>query len=217
MQHVFVETNWVVGYAAPAHRRLADTEALLQRAVSGELRLHLPSVCLTEARATILRKFQPRHEADAIRRFLAWAQSKGELAASEAQGTRRILDKFEHGVKADLKALPARLASLRQHPGLEVFALDDEILERAVALGASEIELKPFDQHVLAAVLVRSERLHAEGTCDVSFCELDADLQPWDRRGNPRRGLTHLYDRAGVWVYGDFELLDPARPPGWGP
>lgn len=117
MQHVFVETNWVVGYAAPAHRRLSDAEALLQRAASGEIRLHLPSVCLTEARATILRKFQPRNEADAIRRFLAWGQSNGEIAPSEALETRRILDKFERWVKADLKALPARLASLRQHPG----------------------------------------------------------------------------------------------------
>lgn len=217
MQHVFVETNWVVGYAAPAHRRQSDAEALLARAGSGALRLYLPSVCLTEARATIVRKFQPRNEADAVRRFLAWAGRKGEITVDEAGTTRRVLDKFEHWVRTDLEALSNRLDSLRQHPGLEIFAPDDEILERAVTLGATDIELKPFDQVILAAVLVRAERLRAEGASEICFCELDADLQPWDRKGNAKPTLTHLYDEAGIWVYGDFELLEPERPPNWGP
>src|SRR5437667_413829 len=50
MKHVFVETNWVVAYAAPAHLQLPAALSLAERAAAGELRLYIPSVCLTEAR-----------------------------------------------------------------------------------------------------------------------------------------------------------------------
>ena len=79
MRHVFVETNWVVGYAAPAHHQHPDARALFERAEAGELRLYLPSVCLSEARFTIPRKLQPRTEADAIRKFLVWARAPNRL------------------------------------------------------------------------------------------------------------------------------------------
>ena len=50
---------------------------------------------------------------------------------------------------------------------------------------------------------------------DLSFCEVDADLQPWDKNGNPKQPLTQLFDHAGVWVYGDFGLSSPERPADW--
>jgi len=40
MKHVFVETNWVVGYAAPAHFQLQDALALTKRAEAGDFRLY---------------------------------------------------------------------------------------------------------------------------------------------------------------------------------
>jgi len=43
----------------------------------------------------------------------------------------------------------------------------------------------------------------------------DADLQPWDKRGNAKQLLTKLYDEALVWVYGDFGMNAPERPDGW--
>ncbi|MGD0012092.1 MAG: hypothetical protein ABSE93_26565 [Terriglobia bacterium] len=42
MKHVFVETNWVVEYGAPAHLRPSTALTLAQRAEAGELRLCLP-------------------------------------------------------------------------------------------------------------------------------------------------------------------------------
>jgi hypothetical protein len=86
------------------------------------------------------------------------------------------------------------------------------MLERAMTLAATDLYLQPFDQAVLAAVLVRAEQLRDAGQHDICFCELDADRQCWDRRGNPRPDLQALYDQAGVWVYGDFELRSPSRP-----
>lgn len=70
MRHVFVETNWVFGYAAPAHHKRLDALELLERARANEIQIHLPAPCLTEARQPIMRKCQPRNEADAIRQFL---------------------------------------------------------------------------------------------------------------------------------------------------
>ena len=89
------------------------------------------------------------------------------------------------------------------------------MLDRAVDLCTLDLSLKPFDYAILAAVLVRAEELRNKGEVDLCFCETDADLQPWDKHGNPKQPLTDLYDTAIVWVYGDFELHAPERPENW--
>jgi len=212
MRHVFVETNWVVDVAAPAHHQKPAARSLLERADAGELRLHLPAVCLGEARRTI-QKFKPRHEADAIRSFVGWGKVIGKIPDTDADVVLRILNMFEIKVNADLKRLDVTLSSLRERQGIEVFALDEAMLERAIELSAGDLGyLQPFDQTILAAVLVRAEGLRAAGAIDVSFCELDADLQPWDKNGNTKAPFKRRYDAAGLWVYGDFDLSEPARP-----
>lgn len=217
MRHVLVETNWVVDYAAPPHRRRPEAIDLLKRAAAGELKLYAPSISLTEARFTIQRKFEPRSEVDAMRGFLAWARSERKIEPDQVAEIRRVLDMFEKSVKNELKQLQARLDSLREPGnGVEVFALDHAMLERAAALGSGDIYLEPFDQAILAAVLVRGERLRAGGETDICFCELDSNLQPWGKRGGPKPELTRQYDRAGVWVYKDYTLTSPERPAGWG-
>lgn len=37
-------------------------------------------------------------------------------------------------------------------------------------------------------------------------CETDADLQPWDKRGEVKQPLAAQYDAAHMWVYGDFDF-----------
>ncbi len=54
MLHVFVETNWVVDYAAPAHRQTPAAHGLMERARKGELKLLLPALCISEARKVIV-------------------------------------------------------------------------------------------------------------------------------------------------------------------
>jgi hypothetical protein len=51
---VFVETNWVFAYAAPAHHKGLDAVELLKSARANEIRIHLPAPCLTEARLPII-------------------------------------------------------------------------------------------------------------------------------------------------------------------
>jgi hypothetical protein len=45
--------------------------------------------------------------------------------------------------------------------------------------------------------------------CDwVGFCELDSDLQPWDKFGDRKTILSDLYNDSRIWVYGNFSLQD---------
>jgi len=82
---------------------------------------------------------------------------------------------------------------------------------RAVELSLQNLDLKPFDQAILAAVLVRAHELRDSGADAITFCELDGDLQPWDKDGRPKEPLHTLYADSGVLVYGDFALETPTK------
>ena len=212
MPHVFVETNWLFAYAAPAHHQVPAAAELLERAQRGEFTLHLPNVCLGEARQAIRTKCQPRTEANALRRFLSWAIPAGDVTPQDGAITRRILDNYESSIQEDLNKLDAKLKILAGLPCLEVFGLDDVMLARATSLALAGIAPKPFDHAVLAGILVTAERLWERGDRELSFCEADADLQPWGRYGDTKPELRAAYDQAHVWVYGDFTLTQPERP-----
>lgn len=215
MRYVFLETNWVVAYAAPAYRQVPAALGLLERASNAELKLFLPSICISEARYPILTKYQVRNEADIVRQFLLWGKEQGIVAAEEEQRTRVVLDRMENTVRTDLSKLDDTLRALKEKPGLEIFDISASMLDRCSALSFEKLGLGPFDQAILASILVRAEQLAAEGATDLAFCELDSDLQPWDKRNNRKNELADLYDRARVWVYGDFLLETPEMPADW--
>jgi len=120
---------------------------------------------------------------------------------------------YESAVLTELEGIEKQVGLLRNHPGIEVFPLNDKMLVRAVELSTENLDLKPFDQAILAAVLVRAEALRDSGVDDVSFCELDGDLQPWDKDGRIKQPLAALYDSAGIWVYDDFAMDNPPKRP----
>jgi predicted nucleic acid-binding protein len=214
MRHVFVETNWVVDYCAPAHQRSLAAIRLLEAANAGSIVLHLPAPCLAEARSVIRVKFQPR-EADRLREYLKWAKANGYVEAVAEEATRRVLDQFESLVKRDLDNLETRLEALKTEKGLHIFPLNMDMLERSILLTTERLDLKPYDNSILAAILVRAHELLKEDQRDLAFCELDGDLQPWDKYGNTKPGLTRLYDDGRVWVYGDFTMTTPEAPENW--
>jgi len=86
------------------------------------------------------------------------------------------------------------------------------MLERSISLMTEKLDLKPYDNSILAAILTRAGELAQGGAHDLAFCELDGDLQPWDRYGKSKPLLTHLYDDARIWVYGDFTMTTPEPP-----
>ncbi len=110
MQHVFVETNWLVGYAAPAHQKIYAAVQPLQKANRGEVQLYIPSICLAECRRPLREKFQVRSEADRVRRFLLWAKEMKIVAAAVDETVRKTLDQMEGLVKRDLGQLDELLA-----------------------------------------------------------------------------------------------------------
>lgn len=215
-KHVFVETNWVVDCFAPAPFATAAALSLLQSARRETLTLHVPSICLSEARAIIRRKFQPRNQADPIRNYLRWAKSNNRIDPESEAAVRRSLDQYEAFILSELSQLEPNIESIRSENGVDVFPLTENMLELAVKLGAEKLELNPFDYSILPAILKRAGDIKADGNdAELFFCELDGDLQPWDRNGNRKPVLARLYDDARVWVYGDFEMSAPARPEDW--
>jgi hypothetical protein len=212
--HVFVETNWVVAHVAPTLFYDPAASELLERARRGELHLHVPALSFSEAHKVVADR-QPRLDFDLIRDFVRGQQGRAILDDKSASAVFTVLSQFEQYAAKDRRDAPARIARLRDEP-LDVFALDERALARSIQIAAeTSLALQSFDLSTLAAVLVRGEALHAAGAC-VSFCTLDRDLQPWDRKSGRRQPeLSALYDAAGVWVYGDFLLDKPARPELW--
>jgi len=201
---VLVETNWVVDVTAPGHLQSPQAIRLLQQADAGEFVLYVPAICLVEARETVPRRFAPRSRSEDFRKFVRWARDEGRLNIADATAAFRVFEQFDQLVASELMKVSERLEALAHHPGLTIFPLSEAMLERQVSIGAMEVSLKPFDLAILAAVLVKSEQLQQEGNPWVGFCELDSDLQPWDKFGARKAILSDLYNNARTWVYPDF-------------
>lgn len=211
---IFVETNWVVDVVAPAHLQNSQAIQLLERADAGEFQLWVPAICLMEARKTVPRRFAPKASSDEFRKFIRWASDEGRIAPEDKAATFRVFDQFDGLVTHELTRVSERLDDLASHPGLSIFPLSEPMLERQVLIGDMDLFLNPYDLAILAAVLVQSEILRQQNGDDwVGFCELDSDLQPWDKRGAKRAILSQLYDDSRVWVYGDFLLADSDEIP----
>lgn len=185
------------------------------RAKIGEFTLHIPNVCIREGRHAIKNKCRPRAEADALRRFLSWGASTGKIKEENVAVTRTVLDQYESSIKLELSRVDDRLGEMASLACIKMFALDDEMLDYATDLALEGIALDPHDQAILASILITARRLWDRGERNLSFCEIDGDLQPWDSEGRPKTLLRSLYDQAHVWVYSDFTLTHPPRPAGF--
>ena len=156
----------------------------------------MPNICIGEARQAILSKCQPRNEANALRRFLSWALPADHVTPADAEAARIVLNKYESSIRKDLDNLDNTFRSLANLPYFQVFGLDDAMLDRATELALAGIAPRPFDHAVLAGVLTRASRLWDAGERAISFCEADADLQPWDRNGNPKPPLRDVFRKS---------------------
>ena len=213
---VLVETNWVVDVIAPAHLQSPQALKLLERAQAGEFELYVPAICFAEARETLPRRFAPRSRSEDFRKFVRWARDSGRVTVQDAKAAFRIFEQFDSLVKHELAKVPERLEILSQNSSLNVFPLSEKMLERQVTIGSMNLSLKPYDLAILAAVIVKSEELLQEDHPWTCFCELDSDLQPWDKSGARKPILSDLYENARILVCGDFLLEEINElPNGW--
>jgi hypothetical protein len=203
MTHIFVETNWVFEFCAPAHRRTPEAQALATRAASGDLVLHVPAVSLREGANAIRQKCKPSANKE-LRAFRLWAQANAKLSASTSAEASTFLDAYVNSVNTDIATLEDRVDAIKTLPGIDVFALDQRMLDRAIALRREVDGLKPFDEAILASILIKAGDQKAGGATSMVFCDLDGDLVPFDRRGNPRKELVTLYAAARITVRQDF-------------
>jgi len=210
MRHVFVETNWLHDYAAPAHHKVPEAVELLERAKRGEFKLHIPNACFREARQSIHTKCQPV-DGPGIHRYIRWAHRNGELNDEQTEQAHQLADRYVQAINKELSNVPSILPNVARLSCVEVFAFDDEMLDFANQLALTKAAQKPFDHAILAGILVASSRLWKQGERGISFAEIDSDLQPWGPKGGPKDELRKLYDDAHIWVYGDFTLQFPAR------
>lgn len=204
MLHVFVETNWVIDFFAPFQPNNPARE-LLRLAALGKLWLHLPAICLNEAENKIrLKSSQAKEAADHIRLFL---RSRPEAISEDDRSLAfRMLEQYEQASRAEIRMLQGRLDELVQSPNVKVFPLDDAMLQKSLTLRGGEFaKLQPFDQAILAGVLVHAERLR-DPTHQLIFCEKDSDLLPWERNQRRRPHLADLYEQAGLTVLPDFQI-----------
>jgi hypothetical protein len=212
MSHVFVETNWLHAYAAPAHHKVPAAVTLLERAQRGEFVLHIPNASFAEARQSIQTKCQPA-DGPGIHRYIRWAHKVGELNDAQADEAHKLAEKYVQDVNKELSAVPTILKNVADLSCVQLVALDDEMLDLANQMSLTNVAQKPFDHAILAAILVSSSRLWNQGERGMSFAETDSDLQPWGSKGTPKGDLRKLFDDAHVWVYGDFTLRFPPRDP----
>lgn len=71
-------------------------------------------------------------------------------------------------------------------------------MDRALEFGFKKSDIEHLDQAVLASAVVRAKRLFVVGNIDRYFCEMDSDLQPWDRTGQRLELLSPEEDDANV-------------------
>ena len=210
IHHVFVETNWLHDYAAPAHHKVPAAVSLLEPAQRGEFILHIPNVSFAEARQSIQTKCQPV-DGPGVHRYIRWAHKNGELNDERSKEAHQLAEKYVQDIYKELNAVPTILKKVADLSSVKMFALDDEMLDLANQLSLTNVAQKPFDHAILAGILVSSSRLWNQGGRGISFAEIDSDLQPWGSKGAPKDDLRKLYDDAHVWVYGDFTLQFPPR------
>jgi hypothetical protein len=142
-------------------------------------------------------------QAKVLQQFRRWAQSTELIDGLTALVTNEFLNQFVNHTNAALANLSARIDEVANTRGVHVYALSEPMLERALALRATLDNLGPFDEAILAAIVVRAEALRDRGPI---FCTRDRDLSALTRQREPRPEFASLYAEAGLSVRTDFQV-----------
>jgi len=138
MSHVFVETNWLQAYAAPAHHKMSTAVDLLERAKQGEFVLHIPNASFSEALQSIQAKCQPV-DGPGIHRYIGWAQKNGQLDDDLAEKAHQRAEKYLQAITKELAAVPEIVSEVARLSCVAMFALDDEMLNLANRLSLRKV------------------------------------------------------------------------------
>lgn len=195
--HVFVETNFLVELLRPFPGPAATL--LYERAQKGEVALHVPWVAVAEARRTLVRKTdEDLGFTDQLVKFAVAQLRAGKLARDD----KKVIDKLAEDAKRQrsqtLAVLNASIDDAVRN--MRLIPPTEQVVSKVLALHAIK-ELKPWDELVLGAVLVRAAELRAAGEQGpFAFCNLDKkDFSP---ARNP--SLAAEYATNGIEYHHDF-------------
>ena len=121
IRHLFVETNWLHDYAAPAHHKVPAAVTLLERAQRGDFILHIPNLSFAEARQSIQMKCQPV-DGPGIHRYIRWAHRNRELNDEGAERAHRLAESYVQDIRGELSAVPAILKKVSELSCVKMFA-----------------------------------------------------------------------------------------------
>ena len=152
--HVFIETNWVVAYGAPAHQKVPAAIDLLKKANDGVIQLHLPSVCITECRRPLVKNSKSGPKLTACADFFSRAKQQNIINPKTDEVVRQTLDRMESLIKERPRQTGGPLIGSAK--GDRIGNLwDGSMLGRSAEL--SNLGLQPFDQ-ALSGVHLRKGR-----------------------------------------------------------
>lgn len=210
MPRIFVESNWVVEVCSPAFQRSKAALALLDKAAHGEITLHLPGIALHEAQARIQDKRLPETPKKILQDFRKWSAAEGSISGAESRVVNEFLNRYSNTVESEIARLDNRIQQVADAPGVDVFALNDAMLQRALQLRREvQPKLQPFDEAILAGVLVRAAEFGDDGTKRI-FCNMDRDFSPSKNKKPQRESkLITAYQAAKLEFQTHFYLPVP--------
>lgn len=173
MKHVFLETNWIISFLAPAWFHDATAASLLQRHLDGAIRIYVPVVAIHEARKK-LPNWSPKQVKD-FDNLANWlVQGKLELA----QDLKEARERGHSALQAFEKNWQHRLLELCKTLEGSIFPYRESSMELQIELAKKPIHLDPFDQAILCSVVSEALLIRgADSGAEVLFCTKDSHLQ----------------------------------------
>jgi predicted nucleic acid-binding protein len=200
VKHVFVETNFLISVLRPFPARGA--QRLLERAVAGELRLHVPWVALSEVKRTLTRVMDEDLDfrANMLRYAVQDLQARN-VTQGEMQVIQRLADRAKAMHGTALQNIHGNVDALASK--VRVINPSEAVVKKTLAVFPIK-QLPPFDEMVLGAVLATAEQLHSSGQRELWFCNLNSrDFSP-DR--NTSSSLGNEYTRCGLTYLPSFDV-----------
>lgn len=176
MKHVFVETNFVVEVARPFRSR--DAEQLLARAnAGGDVALHIPWVAIAEAKRTLDRIIREDLDfTDSMGKFVVREFRDGQITGADKSVIEALSKRAKAARKTAIQSIESTVDSVAARA--TIIEPDKTVVTKVLSLFAVK-SLKPFDEMILGAVLMKASELYQSGERDLWFCNLNKrDFDP---------------------------------------
>lgn len=197
MKHVFVETNFIVELVRPFP---GSSAAKLHGRANQDVALYVPWVSIVEAKRTLTEIIGADLGFDvSLTKFAAQEFRSDRLSAADKQIVDRLVSRAKTARANALRGISANVDAAVET--MDVILPTEDVIRKTLALYPIKY-LKPFDEMVMGAVLVKAEELYDRGERDLMFCNLNKkDFDP-----TKRPALAEEYERNSMTYHSSFEI-----------